>query len=130
MSKRSADGKVVLNNRVLTDLISSTYEKYVDLKELYESDSKLLLEILRLQEDKQNDLARIVELQEELIKSKLELQRKDHFVLKARVSLLEGIVRGKHSDLALPQEASKSSSAPVSATPNPFEINPFSEKSV
>ena len=124
MSKRSEEKeRTVLSNALLTDLTSSIFEKFYTLNERVEKDGKLLAEILTIQEAKQNDLARIVELQEEVLKSYLNAQRKDILVLRARVSLLEGLVKGRESDFKLEAEKATVSRENPFAQSNPFAQN-------
>ena len=123
----------VLNNRLLTHLITETYTKYVDLKETVDTHQNFLngsVDLLKVHETQINRSQELQELTEQVLRGYIDAQAKDISVIRARLSLLEGTVNGRVSILDS-ATAHPTSSAAATNQYNPFvsdsdkKSNPF-----
>ena len=124
--------EIVLNNKLLTHLISETYTKFVDLEEKVTSHQQYFegsCELFQLQETQLSRNQELQDLTEEVLREHIRVLRKDVAVIRARLSLIEGRLTGSISCLE-PQEPPPPPTNPFTnpeSSSSKSESNPFSK---
>ena len=114
----------VLDNKLLTNLVSSAFEKIYQFESEHSGIKKQLTEVasvFQAQSAAIEALRSEFDLTEQILRELIKQQEKQIFVLRARCSLLEGLVKGSISSFEEKPEKPRAEKPEIFKAKKPFE---------